>query len=61
LQPAEHILFYKEFSKMSPSAFSILRPPGPGGRGWGQTWTKTFLGQLGMCVQNFIKIGAGEL
>jgi len=27
LQPAEHILFYKEFSKMSPSAFSILGPP----------------------------------
>jgi len=31
LQPAEHILFYKEFPKMSSSAFSILGPPGPGG------------------------------
>jgi len=30
LQLAEHILFYKEFSKMSSSAFSILGPPGPG-------------------------------
>jgi len=57
LQPAEHIFFYKEFSKMSPSAFSILGPPGPEGRG--QTWTKTFLGQVGMCVQNIIKISAG--
>jgi len=35
LQPAKHILFYKDFSKMSPSAFSILGPPGPGGAGAG--------------------------
>jgi len=42
---------------MSPSAFSILGPPGLGGEGGGdQTWTKTFLGQVGMCVQNFIMI-----
>jgi len=47
------------FSKMSPSAFSILGHPGPGGGGGGsQTWTKTFLGQVGMCVQNFIMIRA---
>jgi len=45
---------------MSPSAFSILGPSGLRGEGGGgQTWTKTFLGQVGMCVQNFIKIGAG--
>jgi len=30
LQPVEHLLFCKQFSKMFPSAFSIL---GPGGRG----------------------------
>jgi len=42
---------------MSPSAFSILGPQGGGGGG--QTWTKIFLGQVGMCVQNFIKLGAG--
>jgi len=35
LQAAEHLLFYKECSKMSPSAFSILGPPGPGGEGVG--------------------------
>jgi len=45
---------------MCPSAFRVSSPPGPGGEGGGdQTWTKTFLGQVGMCVQNFIKIGAG--
>jgi len=45
--------------KMCPSAFRVSSPPGPGWRGLGQTCTKTFLGQVGMCVQNFIKIGAG--
>jgi len=50
-------LFYKEFPKMSSSAFSILGPPGPGGGG--QTFAKTLLGQVGMCAQNFIMIGAG--
>jgi len=35
LQAAEHLLFYKECSKMSPSAFSILGPPGPRGEGVG--------------------------
>jgi len=35
LQPAKHILLHKEFPKMSPSAFSILGPPGPGGQGRG--------------------------
>jgi len=39
-QPVKHILFYKEFSKMSSSAFSILGPPGPGGGGGGQTCAK---------------------
>jgi len=31
----------------------------PRPRGRGQTCTKTFLWQVGMCVQNFIKIRAG--
>jgi len=45
---------------MSPSAFSILGPPRPRGAGGvGQICTKTFLGQVGICVQNFIMIGAG--
>jgi len=60
LQPVEHNLFYKEFPKMSSSALSILGPPGPGGsRGRGQICAKTLFGQVGMCVQNFIEIGAG--
>jgi len=29
-QPAERILFCKQFSKMCPSTLSILAPPGPG-------------------------------
>jgi len=45
--------------KMCSSAYRVSSPPGPGGRGGGPTGTKTFLGQVGMCVQNFIKIGAG--
>jgi len=45
---------------MYPSAFRVAGPPGPdGGVGWGQTCTKTFLGQMGMWVQSFIQIGAG--
>jgi len=32
LQPAEHLLFCKQFSKLCPSALSVLGPPGPGGR-----------------------------
>jgi len=43
---------------MCPSAFRVSSPPGPGWRGRGQTYTKTFLGQVGMCVEYFIKIGA---
>jgi len=35
LQPAVHLLFCIQFSKMSPSAFSVIGPPGPGGRGPG--------------------------
>jgi len=35
LQLAEHPLLCKQFSKMFPSAFSVLGPPGPGGRGQG--------------------------
>jgi len=42
---------------MCPSAFRIPGLPGPGG--WDQTCTKTFLGQVGMWVENFIKISAG--
>jgi len=50
MQPAEHLC---------PSGFRVSGPPRPrGGRG-GQTCIKTFPGQVGMCVQNFIKIGAG--
>jgi len=58
LQPAKHFSLCKQFSKMFPSAFSVLGLPGPGGGG-GQTCTKSLLGQVGMCVENFIKIGAG--
>jgi len=36
---------------MCPSSFSALGPPGPGRRGRDQTYTKTFLGQVGMCAQ----------
>jgi len=45
---------------MSPSAFSILGPPGPGGEGAGvKSGPKPSLDRwVGMCVQNFIKIGA---
>jgi len=42
---------------MCPSAFRVSSSPSPGGGG--QTCTKTFLGQVGMCAENFIKIGAG--
>jgi len=59
LQSAEHLLFCKQFSKMRSSAFRVSGSPGPDREGGGQTCTKTFLGQVGMCVQNFIKIGAG--
>jgi len=34
LQPVEHLLFCNQFTNMCPSAFSILGPPGPRGRGW---------------------------
>jgi len=51
MQPAEHLY---------PSGFRVSGPPGPGvGEGVGQTCIKTFLGQVGMCMQNFIKISAG--
>jgi len=59
LQLAEHLLFCKQYSKICPSAFSILSPQAQGGGGEGQTCTKTLLGQVRMCVENFIKIGAG--
>jgi len=58
LQLDEHLLFCKQFSKMWRSAYRGLGPPGPGGC-WGQPCTKTFLGQVGMCLQNFINISAG--
>jgi len=51
MQPAEHLC---------PSGFRVSGPPGPGGAwGGGQTCIQTFPGQVGMCMQNFIKIGAG--
>jgi len=42
---------------MCPSAYRASSPASQagGGGGEGQTGTKTFLGQVGMCVQNFIK------
>jgi len=47
---------------MCPSAFRVSGLPGPDrGRQGDQACTKTFLGQVWMCVQNFIKIGAGVL
>jgi len=52
--------FANSFQKMRPSAFRVSgKPPGLGVECWGQNCTKTFLGQVGMRVQNFIKIGAG--
>jgi len=42
---------------MCPSAFRVSSLPVPGGGG--QTCTKTFLGKVGMCVENLIKTGAG--
>jgi len=45
---------------MGPSGFRVSGLPGPGMGGRGdQIWTKTFLGQDGMRVENFIKISAG--
>jgi len=35
LQPAEHLLFNKQFPKMCPSALSVLDPPDPRGEGGG--------------------------
>jgi len=52
LQLAEHL-------KMCPTAFRVSSPPGPGGEGAGSNLHKTFLEQVVMCVENFIKIGAG--
>jgi len=53
-----NLLFCKKY--ICPSAYRVSSPLGPGrGGGLGQTCTKTFLGQVGICVQNFIKIGAG--
>jgi len=41
---------------------TVLGPPkAQGGGAEGQTCTKTFLGQVGMWVQNFIRISAGFL
>jgi len=44
---------------MCPSTFKVSSPPGPEEGVGGLTYTKTFLGQVGMCMENFIKIGAG--
>jgi len=44
---------------MYSSAFKVSGPQGPDeGGGGSQTFIKTFLGQVGMCVQIIIKIGA---
>jgi len=51
-----NIFLFLQFSKMCTSAFRVSDPPGPdGGGSRGQTCTKTFLRQVGMSVQNFIK------
>jgi len=50
MQPAEHLC---------PPGFRVSGHPGPGVGEGDQTWIKTFLEQVGMCMQNFIKIGAG--
>jgi len=62
LQPAKRLLFCKQFSKISSSAFRASGPPGPDGGGGGdQTCTKTFLGHVAMYVQKFIQIYKGGL
>jgi len=43
---------------MCSSAFRVSGPPGPDGGG-GQTCTKTFLGHVGMCVQNSSRLVQG--
>jgi len=43
---------------MCPSAVSVYDPQAQGEGGRDQTCTKTFLGQVGMSVQNFIMISA---
>jgi len=59
LQPAYHLLFCKQCSKMCPSAFRVSGPQAEGGGGGDQNCTKSLLGEVGMCVQNFIKISVG--
>jgi len=54
LQPSDYLLSCKHFSEKFP-----FQAPSPRGRGQVQNCTKTLLGQVGVCVQNFIKIGAG--
>jgi len=57
LQHALHILFNKQFTNKFLSAFRVSGSPGV--RGQDQNCTKTFLGQVGMCVHNFIKRRTG--
>jgi len=57
LQPAAHLLFC---IKCVLKLIGFQAPPGPGGgRERGHIGTKTFLGQVGMCVQNCVKISGG--
>jgi len=49
--------FVSSFKKCFLQLKGFKAPPGPGRGGVrGQTCTKTFLGQVGMCLQNFIKV-----
>jgi len=50
MQPAEHLYL---------SGFRVSGPQVQGSEGEGQTCIKTFLGQVGMNVQNFVKVDAG--
>jgi len=57
LQPEKHLLFCKQFQRCVLQLIGFQAPPRLKGGG-GQSCIKTFLGQVEMCLQNFIRIGA---
>jgi len=59
LQLAEDLLLCKQFSKICPSAFSVLDPPVPGGERAGSKLHKNLPCTGGDMFVNFITIGAG--